>query len=210
MAALAAATSGWSKGLMPSAAPHSAVATSHSSTWAPRRRTARRAQARPPGGRRRPGRRAPAAAWRLADGDEQPVVAVDRGRPERLADDRHDAGAVLAGGLGEQLLEPQPEGGDCSGRGRRSACRGPPAPPAASDAASRAAGLAAGGVGRSASVHGRRRCQQRRDVDAGERRRHQPEERQRRVAPADVGRVLEDRSEPALRGQRGRARSRGR
>ena len=92
VAALAAATSGWSNGLMPRPAPHSAVATSHSSTCGAElgrrgRRRPRRTAPRRRGGRRRRARRAPArsASVELADDDEQPVVAVDLGRPERLA-----------------------------------------------------------------------------------------------------------------------------
>ena len=45
-------------------------------------------------------------------GDEHPVVAVDLGRTRRLAVDRHEAGALLAGALGEELLEPGAQRGD--------------------------------------------------------------------------------------------------
>ena len=45
----------------------------------------------------------------LADADEEPVVAVDLGRAEPLAGDGDHPGALLAGGLGEELLEPEPE-----------------------------------------------------------------------------------------------------
>ena len=48
--------------------------------------------------------------------DEQAIVAVGRGRAERLAIDGDDALAVLAGGLGEELLEPGAEVVD-AGRG---------------------------------------------------------------------------------------------
>ena len=40
---------------------------------------------------------------------EQPVGAVDRRRADRLAVDRNDAAAELAGRFGEQLLEPGAE-----------------------------------------------------------------------------------------------------
>ena len=47
-----------------------------------------------------------------ADVDEEPIVAVVAGVTERLARDRHDAFAVLAGRLGDQLFGPRAEGFD--------------------------------------------------------------------------------------------------
>ena len=52
-----------------------------------------------------------AGAEVVAQRHEQPVVAVCVGPGQRLAHDRHHAGAVLAGRLGEELLEPQAERG---------------------------------------------------------------------------------------------------
>ena len=55
-------------------------------------------------GRIRPGRAVE------SDPDEDAVVAVGRRGGERLAVDRHDADAVFAGALGDELLHPRPEG----------------------------------------------------------------------------------------------------
>ena len=49
----------------------------------------------------------------LVDGqlrEEEAIVAVDRRRAERLAHDRHGAGAVLAERLGDELLHPEAHG----------------------------------------------------------------------------------------------------
>ncbi len=43
--------------------------------------------------------------------DEEAVVAVGGGLAEGLAGDGQHAGALLAGGLGDQLLEPQADAG---------------------------------------------------------------------------------------------------
>ena len=43
------------------------------------------------------------------DGDEEPVLAIHRGRPERLRVHRHQALAVLPQRLGEELLDPGSE-----------------------------------------------------------------------------------------------------
>jgi hypothetical protein len=48
----------------------------------------------------------------FADGDEDPVGAVRLRFAQGLADDRHQTGAGLAGRLGDELLDPQPEAGD--------------------------------------------------------------------------------------------------
>ena len=128
-----------------------------------RRRTARsRSPTAAPGGR---GRRAsePAAvridrmaraarttargAARRVGDDEQPVVAVDPGLGRRLADDGHDACAVLAGRLGHQLLEPQAERGDRRAA-RTSVSLSRPAGDAAAIAAAEAQRRVVRGIGR--------------------------------------------------------------
>ena len=142
---------------------------------------------------------------------EEPVVAVDLGRTRRLAHHRHEAGAVLAERLRHELLEPEPERGHLGGQaeGELVAARPPRRPPSA--AASTSAGLSpAAPSGPHASRPRQAAAEQRLGVDAGEQRGHDAEQRQRRVAAADVGAVLEHLGEAALAGQGRRARSRGR
>src|SRR6202034_4274867 len=50
---------------------------------------------------------------------EHAVIAVDGGLAEWLVGDRKYAGTMLAGGLGDELLEPQPEAGQCLGDDER-------------------------------------------------------------------------------------------
>src|SRR5262245_30477852 len=45
----------------------------------------------------------------VAQVQEDAIVAVRLGRPDGLVDDRHDALAVLARRLGDELLDPEPE-----------------------------------------------------------------------------------------------------
>ena len=67
---------------------------------------------------------------------EHAVLAVDGGLAERLVGDRQDARAVLARGLGDELLEPQPQAGQGLGdderelvaSGLREAAQGRPQP----------------------------------------------------------------------------------
>ena len=47
----------------------------------------------------------------VAQVDEHPVIAVDVRLAERLLGDREDPAALLAGGLGHQLLDPQSQVG---------------------------------------------------------------------------------------------------
>ena len=113
------------------------------------------------------GRPAPSAAsssscavvfGRGAQIDEEAVVAVDGGVAERLAVDRDQALAVLAGRLGDQLLDPGAEIGDARARRGSSPCRGPRSPASAQ----REAELHAGIFGRrhvgAAGAHHRQRC----------------------------------------------------
>ena len=52
----------------------------------------------------------------LADRDEDPVLSVDVGRAERFADHGHDPEVLLAGRLGDQLLDPAAEARDLLGQ----------------------------------------------------------------------------------------------
>ena len=54
----------------------------------------------------------------VAQVDEHAVVAVDVGRPDRLAGDGQDPLALLAGRLGDQLLDPEREALDRRSRRR--------------------------------------------------------------------------------------------
>ena len=131
---------------------------------------------------------------------EQPVLAVDGGGAKGLADHGDDAGAVLAGRLGQELLEPQPERREVIGNHERQLVAARP------DRGRHGRGQPGCRVGRRrrpqrlGDARGRR--QQPVDVGTGEDRRHQPEQRQGRVAPADVRGILEHGREPALAGQR--------
>jgi hypothetical protein len=89
-------------------------------------------------------RRGQGRAARLVVADEEePVVAVDLGAAEGLAHDRHHAGAVLAQGLGHQLLEPEAEARHLGGQGDGELVP-PHRTPAAMAAASWSPGLASG------------------------------------------------------------------
>ena len=143
-------------------------------------------------------RRRPASASNAVVGaqvDEEAVVAVDLRRAQRLAVHGQDALALFAGALGEQLLQPGAEGGDRRrgderqlvallvgqrAQDRRRARRRD------SRARRHSARTPAPSLGA---------VEQRAEVDADERRRHQAEVRERRVAAADVRRVAEDRAE---------------
>ena len=94
---LLSVTLGWSKGLMPSTRPATAVAYSQPRNWAPSGPVTASDGRRP--GRRR--RRRPAGR-----------VAGGAGRVGGLDDDGQDAAALLAGGLGDELLGPVAEAVD--------------------------------------------------------------------------------------------------
>ena len=192
---------GWSKGLSRSQAPHSAVATSHSKNAAPRPDRGSNGSASA-GGRpsRRRDQRAllrPRCVARRAQRHEQPVGAVRRRLAHGLAHDRQHPRATLPGALRDELLHPRPERFPRPAASGASACRAP-APPR-SPAAPRGA-PPAGPPDRPASRHSSLECcapaRTRRTSTPEERRGHEPEERERREAPADVGRVEEDVAEP--------------
>ena len=119
----------------------------------------------------------------------------------RLQVHRHDPDAVLAGALRDQLFEPTAEAlelvideeGELVATGRRERPDGE----AERDAGvGRRVGLAAG------AEHRGRRGQERIEVQADERCRHEPDVRERRVAAADVRRVQEDLAEVVVVGER--------
>ena len=123
-----------------------------------------------------------------ADGDDMSIVAVLDLRCRH----GHATHAALAGRLGDQLFDPQPESAEAFGNDERDLV---------------AAGLDRLGHG---DAHGHRlveidivgRRAEGRDVDAAQRGRDEAEVRQHRVAPADVGVVGEDVLEAALSRQR--------
>ena len=127
--------------------------------------------------------------------DEEPVVAVGGRIAQRLAGDREHAGALLARRLGDQLLEPQPDALQRRGQDERQLVA--------------ALGVLGGdhvrerlaGVDAELVVALRDRLggalQERRQVDARERGRDEPERRERGVAPADVGAAVRD-ARPAV------------
>ena len=116
---LLASTSGWSNGSMPMIAPATAVAISQrKNSWPICVGVGDVDRARPDGRRARAPRPPPCAAIRLGGEpqiDEQPVVAVDLGRAERLAIDRHDALAVLAGRIRRRAARARRRNRRCPG-----------------------------------------------------------------------------------------------
>ena len=161
-------TFGWSKGLMPSTRPATAVAYSQARNCAPRppRATDPPAGALPPA----------ATTW------QRWTSSADASRRvEALDDDGQQPASLLAGRLRDQLLGPVAEAGQVvPGREREVA--------AAVDGPSAQRRPEGQRVGRPVEPGPQRRrvVEQRGDVDAGQRARHQPERGQRAVAPADV------------------------
>jgi hypothetical protein len=141
------------------------------------------------------------ALARHAQVDEDAVAAVVLRVKQRLVGDRQDAAAVLAGALGDELLDPQAEARDGSPTTKVSLSR----PWRASSPIARPShrpGLLCGRVEVRAGLLGERRALEHRvHRRADQRRRHEAEQRQRRVAPADVRIVLEARAEAVLGGQ---------
>ena len=165
-------------------------------------------------GRRRDDRRRRAArcsSSRSECDEEEPIVAVDLRGTDGLAHDRHDAGAVLADRLGDELLEPEPEGGRLRVKHERDlvATRAHDRPPVRLRGAGPgwSLGLRRGRTRRSAASAP---SSSERGVSAGEQRRDDAEVRQRRVATSDVGPVVEHLGEATLVGQRGEIASPGR
>ena len=179
---LASSTLGWSNGSMPRTAPAIAVATSQRTNSAPRsigsassiRMTGWPAASSASARASRP----PSVRARQRDPDERPVRAVRLDRAERLEVDRDDPDAVLAGALGDELLDPRPEARDLVvGQERQLVAaglgEGPDREPEREPGVGRRVRLAAGGQ------HRRRRRQQRVEVDPDERRRHEADVGQR-------------------------------
>ena len=117
------------------------------------------------------------------------------GLAQRLAVDGHDADALLAGGLGDELLEPGAQGrqvrlddeGQLVAPGRASAAMATP-----STRAGLSSRVGAREVGHDAGV-----LEQRVEVEAQQRRRHEAHVGQGAVAAAHVGRVEERLAEVA-------------
>ena len=137
----------------------------------------------------------------VAQVQEDAVGAVGVGRQHRLVGDREDAAALLAGALGDELLGPDAERadrvvddeGELVAAGARELAEREPEPQAR---------VVLGRLEVRARLLGDLRAlEDRPHVDAGQRGRHEPEVRQRRVAPADLGVVEEGAAEAVLLGQ---------
>ena len=133
----------------------------------------------------------------VAQCDEEAIGAVPVGGRDVLVDHGNDAASLLAGRFRHQLLDPPPERrlvageeqGELVPAGAGRLAHHGPQPEAGVPVAWHAA-MAGGG-------HRRRRLEELVEVDTEERRGHEPEERQRGVAAADVRGVEEDLAEAA-------------
>ena len=129
---LASSTLGWSNGSMPRTAPAIAVATSqrHELGAEVDRVGEVDPDDRVAGGLEGVGERVASAVRPSRPGrggrTTRSVPYVGDGA-ERLEVDRHDPDAVLAGALGDELLDPRPEAARSRRRSGRSACRARPA-----------------------------------------------------------------------------------
>ena len=127
--------------------------------------------------------------------DEEAVDAVDLGGAEGLAIDRDEALSLLAGGLGQELLEPGAEGVD-RGRGdERGLVASVLGEHAHHDPEHGAGILFHRDTRRAGARHLGRAADEARDVETHHRRGHHPEVGERRVAPADRRLAEEDASE---------------
>ena len=138
---------------------------------------------------------------------EHAVRAVGARVHQRLVGDREDAATLLAGRLGDELLGPQPERGQRLVDHERELVA-----PVAGQLPERDPQPQPGVVLLELAVGDRQlgALEHRRDVDADEDGRHEPEVGERRVAPADLGVVLEHAPEAVLAARARRARSPGR
>ena len=113
-AALALSTSGWSNGLMPSSRPATAVATSHSSIWAPSEPLT--ATSERVGSTATTSVSSEIGSSSASTLTSRTTVTSSAGHvtsgSSSSADDREHAGAVLAGRLGDELLGPVGEADD--------------------------------------------------------------------------------------------------
>ena len=126
------------------------------------------------------------------------IAPVRLRRRQRLIDHRHDSPPLLTGRLSDQLLDPQPEALDRR-RDHESQLVAPPEGELANDRAKPQPRVGLGGVEVGAVLLGHLAAvQQRLDVDAHQRRGHEPEVRQHRVAAADAGRVQERAPQPVI------------
>ena len=206
VSSLLASTSGWSNGLMPRSEPATAVAISQRNNSCAEARAVLDARCAPPGDRPSrappPRRPAPRPASTRAAGRRTRGPRRRRRRPERLAVHRDEAFAVLARGLGDELLEP---GAEVVNR-RRGDQRHlvPPlraaktrAPPPGRRPGSRAAWT----LGPHACTIASARAGTS-HVEPHHRRGHEPEVGQRRIAPADARARREDVAEAIALGHR--------
>ena len=195
-AILADSTSGWSNGLMPSRRPATAVAYSQTSSCAPRLpRDPDLARCRGDSKIWSPASSTSRTTWRSGEiGRELGGVDVEH--------DREEAGALLAGGLGDELLGPVGESDDVRAVGddrelvlQRCRCAG-------DRGAEHEAGVL-GAVDGERELDGLGLVEELAMSTPGEARRHQPESGERGVAAAD-GRVG---VEHAVAGRAGRSSS---
>ena len=195
---LASSTLGWSNGSMPSTIPATAVANSQRQASAPRSIGSLKVMRMTgwPAASRAVGERVASAVVRAGqvEADEDAVRAVVGDVAERLEVDRDDPDAALAGALGDQLLQPRPEAADLV-VGQERQLVAPVGGQRADGDAERDARVRLGVRLAAGAEHRDRGGQQRVEVQADQRRRHEPDIGQRRVPPADVGRIEEDLAE---------------
>ena len=128
------------------------------------------------------------------EADEDAVRAVVGDVAERLEVDRDDPDAALAGALGDELLQPRPEAADLVVGQERQLVAAVGGQRADRDA-ERDARVRLGVRLAAGAEHRGRGGQQRVEVEPDQRRRHEPDVGERRVAAADVRRVEEDLAE---------------
>ena len=128
--------------------------------------------------------------------DEEAVAAVDGGHVDGFPVDGDHALAFLAGGFGDELLGPGPEGVDARRRDEGDLVATGMEGRGTHGGAQQHAGILGRRHGRSAGAHhDPRRIEEGLHVDARGRRRHEAEGREHRVAPSDLLHAVEDLAE---------------
>ena len=133
-----------------------------------------------------------------SDVDEEPIAAIERGVAKRLAVDRDQALAFLAGGFGDQLFGPGAEVGDLLRRQDRHLVAAFETGKAHGEAELHAGIFVRRHIRPAGARHRKRMLDQGANIDAGGRRRHQPERRQHGIASADRGIAVENAREALL------------
>ena len=134
------------------------------------------------------------------DGHEDAVIAIHRGRSQRLVVHGHHALAVLSQRLGQKLLDPGAERAELTRQHQRHLVA-PDLGQPGEGAAEPDRGIVAGAHRIAAGLdHGVSSIEQYLDVDAHQGRRHQAEEGQGGVATADGGGIEEGAAKARLGG----------